>query len=212
MKEAAPPARPRRRDALANQDRIVEAAVRLFVERGFAVPVAEIADAAGVGIGTFYRSFPDRAALFEELGMRAYAHIEALIHDIRQEGLVGLIAVRRFLLGGLEIGDRLVLPLQGAPALTSVAAAQARARIDAAVEAFLDQAREAGAVGWDVNATDVILCAALVSRPIRGGPTIERALSRHVELFVSGLRGLCPSPDRPVTQADVEDDFAGDQP
>jgi AcrR family transcriptional regulator len=203
-----PRMRARRRDAVANRERIVEAAIELFVERGFAVPVTEIAEAAGVGVGTFYRSFPDRAALMDELGTRAYQLLDQLIHDIDAAGLVGLVAIRQYLLGALALGHRLVLPLHGAPAVTTPSAAQARARIDAGLGTYLQQARDAGAVVSDVNATDVILCSALLSRPLRGGPTIERALRRHIEMFIAGLGIVRHGIDDPVAQSEIEADFA----
>jgi AcrR family transcriptional regulator len=39
------------------------AAAEVFVERGVQAPVRDIAGRAGVGVGTVYRHFPDRAAL-----------------------------------------------------------------------------------------------------------------------------------------------------
>ena len=190
-----------------NRERIVDAAVALFAERGFGVAVSEIADAAGVGIGTFYRSFPDRNALLEELGIRAYGHLEELLARIADEGLIGLVAIRRYLLDTVHIGDRLVLPLQGAPPLVTAEAVAARRRIDTGLEAFLEQARAAGAAVSDVNATDVILCSALVSRRRARGPAWERAYRRHVEIFVAGLgHGRAPGAEL-VTQDDVENEW-----
>ena len=58
-------ARPLRADAERNRQRILGAARTLFAERGVDVSVEEIAAAAGVGIGTFYRRFPDRETLVE---------------------------------------------------------------------------------------------------------------------------------------------------
>ena len=58
-------ARPLRADAERNRQRILDAAKTLFAERGVDVSVEEIAAAAGVGIGTFYRRFPDRESLVE---------------------------------------------------------------------------------------------------------------------------------------------------
>ena len=57
--------RPLRADAERNRQRIVDAAKTLFAERGVEVSVEDIAAAAGVGIGTFYRRFPDRESLIE---------------------------------------------------------------------------------------------------------------------------------------------------
>ncbi|HLO35531.1 MAG TPA: helix-turn-helix domain-containing protein [Candidatus Deferrimicrobium sp.] len=53
-----------RADAARNRRRILEAAERLFAERGVeAVPMDDVAAAAGVGKGTLYRRFGDRAGL-----------------------------------------------------------------------------------------------------------------------------------------------------
>ncbi|WP_216208012.1 TetR/AcrR family transcriptional regulator [Amycolatopsis aidingensis] len=53
-----------RADAARNRARVLAAAERLFAERGAAnVTMDEIAREAGVGRGTLYRRYPDRAAI-----------------------------------------------------------------------------------------------------------------------------------------------------
>jgi AcrR family transcriptional regulator len=53
-----------RADAARNRARVLEAAARLFAERGpDAVAMDDVADAAGVGKGTVYRRFGDRHGL-----------------------------------------------------------------------------------------------------------------------------------------------------
>ncbi|HEX2312407.1 MAG TPA: helix-turn-helix domain-containing protein [Thermomonospora sp.] len=53
-----------RADAARNRARILEAAARLFAEKGAPnVTMDDIARAAGVGRGTLYRRYPDRAAI-----------------------------------------------------------------------------------------------------------------------------------------------------
>src|ERR671933_90846 len=76
MDTAAPPLR---RDAERNRQRILDAARELFAERGLAVTLNDVADHAGVGVGTVYRRFPDKAEL-----------VEALFEQ-RLEGIVGLL-------------------------------------------------------------------------------------------------------------------------
>ena len=49
--------------ALRTRETLVEAAAQVFVERGVQAPVRDIAGRAGVGVGTVYRHFPDRAGL-----------------------------------------------------------------------------------------------------------------------------------------------------
>jgi AcrR family transcriptional regulator len=47
-------------DARRNRDQILAAAKERFAAQGPDVPMEEIARAAGVGVGTLYRRFPDR--------------------------------------------------------------------------------------------------------------------------------------------------------
>lgn len=52
-----------RADAKANQQDIIQAAMRLFATRGPTASLRQVAEAAGVGIGTLYRHFPERKDL-----------------------------------------------------------------------------------------------------------------------------------------------------
>ena len=59
-----PPPRPERADAARNRARVLAAAERLFAARGAReVSMEDIAREAGVGKGTLYRRYPDRAAV-----------------------------------------------------------------------------------------------------------------------------------------------------
>jgi len=58
--------RPMRSDAVRNRARILEAADEIFAEQGLAGGVTEIAERAGVGMGTLYRHFPTKEVLIAE--------------------------------------------------------------------------------------------------------------------------------------------------
>jgi AcrR family transcriptional regulator len=60
---SAPQVRAKRVDAARNLRALLDAALQVFNESGFDAPVREIAERAGVGVGTFYRHFPQRADL-----------------------------------------------------------------------------------------------------------------------------------------------------
>src|SRR5579863_4602175 len=68
--DCADPARPLRRDAVRNRQRILKAASEVFTELGLEVSLDEVARHAGVGVGTVYRRFGTKedlvAALFED--------------------------------------------------------------------------------------------------------------------------------------------------
>jgi AcrR family transcriptional regulator len=56
-----------RSDALKNRERLLAAAGQVFEEKGLEASVADVAGAAGVGMGTLYRHFPSKEALVEAL-------------------------------------------------------------------------------------------------------------------------------------------------
>lgn len=88
--------RPLRADAARNRLKILAAARQVFAERGFDAPLDEIAERAGVGVGTVYRRFHDKDALidalFEErLGEIAELGRRALRADDPWEAFVAFI-------------------------------------------------------------------------------------------------------------------------
>ena len=76
--------RAERSDALANRQRILEAAREVFARRGLSAEVREIAERAGVGIGTLYRHFENREGL-----------LGALVHQAGEDLLRRLQAVAK---------------------------------------------------------------------------------------------------------------------
>ena len=75
--------------------------------------------------------------------------------------------------------------------------------------AFLDEGRAAGTVRAEVNATDVIMCGAMATQPLPHGPNWSVVATRHIALFMSGVRTFAdPLPGPAVTSEDVEAHFA----
>ena len=70
-----PAERAMRADARRNRERILAAARLAYAEHGRDVQIDEIADRAGVGVGTLYRHFPTKTAL---AGALAREHFESL--------------------------------------------------------------------------------------------------------------------------------------
>jgi len=208
--ELQPRRRAVRRDALVNREKILRAAAESMAQQGLNVPLADIAKAAGVGVGTFYRGFPDRTALLHALEHRSYDMLIDILDRIEESGQTGADAIETYLLESLNLGHQLVLPLRGAPPLTSAPAVAARRRINASLERFLADGRIAGTVHTDVNATDIIICAAMTGQPLPHGPAWPTLGRRHLSLFVRGLRSPDeqPLPGPPVTRDDLETQFA----
>ena len=58
-----------RADAKENREQILQTAHKIFAEKGLSVPISEIARQAGLGIGTVYRHFPTKEALFNAVNI-----------------------------------------------------------------------------------------------------------------------------------------------
>jgi AcrR family transcriptional regulator len=71
--------RPMRADAVKNRRRILDAAESVFAAEGLSVPIDVVAERAGVGVGTLYRHFPTKEALFEAI---VIARLQELVESV----------------------------------------------------------------------------------------------------------------------------------
>jgi AcrR family transcriptional regulator len=72
-----------RADALRNREQIVSAAQVLFISRGPDVPMEDVARAAGVGVGTLYRRFPDRCSLLTAVATNVLDTLAGKLREAR---------------------------------------------------------------------------------------------------------------------------------
>ena len=187
--------RPLRADAERNRQRLLEAAQRLFRERGLDVSVAEIAETAGVGRGTLFRNFASKEDLIAAIvadGM----HEVAAQGDELLEAPDAASALFEFL---AELAGRQQLNRDVAEALDESWLARedirgAHQEILVVLEQLLTRAQESGRVRRDVEATDVIMlfkgaCVA-ASHFGQNDPTM---IDRHLDLIQASLLS---SPDQ----------------
>jgi AcrR family transcriptional regulator len=199
-----------RRDAEENRERLLAVAARVALREGHTVPMAEIAARAGVGVATLYRGFADREALLNALQFRAYGFLNEILDEVETRDLPGLDAVGEFLTRALAIADQLVLPLHGAPPLVSAEATAARQSIDRRLERFLERGRAERGIRAPINATDIIVFSALITRPLPHNPGWPQLAARQIANFLNGLAGSGPIevPGPAVAQGDIEQSFA----
>jgi AcrR family transcriptional regulator len=72
-------------DAVRNRERVLEAAKTVFSAGGPDASLEAVARAAGVGIGTLYRHFPTREALFEAVYRREVQQLADLAEELKQQ-------------------------------------------------------------------------------------------------------------------------------
>ena len=151
--------RPLRRDAERNRQRILEAARELFAERGLGVTLNDIAHHAGVGVGTVYRRFPDKAQLIDGL------------FEQRLEEFVELMNAVLGAPGGRE------------------RVAQLRAQLYPLGERLVQRAREAGQLRADCEAQDIAILQLMLNLVIDAAQDVEPELwRRYLGIVFQGLR------------------------
>src|SRR6202044_3071932 len=151
--------RPMRADAQRNYQRLLDAAVAVFAERGADdVSLEEIARRAGVGIGTLYRHFPTRQALLEAvyrdqvetLAARSTALLGSADPVAALEEWLGALTV--FGVAKRSMNKTLLETLGKNSELFSSCGTMLRQ----ATTQLVEQAQSAGVVRTDVNGTDVL--------------------------------------------------------
>lgn len=180
-----------RADARANRDQLLAAARELLVTRGADISMKDIADHAGLGVGTLYRRFPDRDAL---LGATAEAYLSELAAELaaaRREERDAWAALRRFLYacidGGVGALASAVEPSLHARMQQDPRVLAARDAIGAEVADLTREAQADGALRADAGPEDVAVLMT-VQVYLRPEQDRRRTIERVTDLLLDGLR------------------------
>ena len=107
-------ARRLRSDAAANRERILAAATIAVRRDREKVPMATIADEAGVGIGTLYRHYPTRPALLAALTLRSFHLVLQHARPAALSDQPVAETLEQFFEQTIAARNELILPLHGA--------------------------------------------------------------------------------------------------
>lgn len=200
---------PLRRDAERNRQRILQAAARLIGEHGLDISHHEIAREAQVGVGTVYRRFPTREALFDAVyhqqldGLVAFANAAAR-HDDPWEGLE-FFFVRMF---EQQVQNRGLRELLIGHAGGTDLARSAQSQISPTIAALVERAHRARALKASVGATDLAMIPVMINSLMRASRDVEpEAWRRWLAIILEGLAagprhsnlpGEPPTPDEVV--------------
>jgi AcrR family transcriptional regulator len=184
----APLRRPRA-DAVRNRDRLLQAAKAVFSAGGPEASLEAVAKRAGVGIGTLYRHFPTREALFEAVYRREVQQLSDLADQLKNEA-DPLEALRRWLRSNVEFvatKKGMMAALELAVHGSSELYAHTFERLTKAIGGLLDRAVAAGMVRSDISPEDLL--RALVGMCyMHDQPGWQNSVLRLVDVFVDGLR------------------------
>jgi AcrR family transcriptional regulator len=204
---AARPGRLLRADAERNRQRILAAAAELFTERGLEPSLDDVARHAGVGVGTVYRRFPDKASLADALFNERIDALVALAEEAQAEP-DAWAALVSFLERSAEIlasnrGLRQILMFAAEGHDRGICA---RDRMRPAIESLIERAQADGQVRADLRPTDVpmieFMVAAAAEYAWQVRPTVWR---RYLALILDALRPASAS-GRPLPEPELSPD------
>jgi len=176
-----------RSDAAGNAERVMAAAVRAGLAEGKNVPLAQIAADAGVGVGTLYRRYPNRAALMEALQERAYRILIAEATDALDAGESGLDSVDRFLRQSFDHRDELVLPLHGAERTEATESARLRDQLKQVIGAIVERGHGDGTLRPEVTGWTIVRFGAMLAQPMSTARGWAASAAEQRAVFLRGI-------------------------
>lgn len=177
-----------RADGQRNLSSVLEAAAEVFAASGVDAPIREIAERAGVGLGTVYRHFPQRSDLIAAVMQSQvdacadaaaifagkYEPGEALVRWLHR--FMDFLGTKRGLAAALHSGDPAYEALPG----------YFFERIGAALETLLTEAAAANIIRSGIDAEDLLWTVGTMCQGPHGAePTYARKM---VNLLVDGMR------------------------
>ncbi|HZT64579.1 MAG TPA: TetR/AcrR family transcriptional regulator [Acidimicrobiales bacterium] len=181
--------RAQRADAARNRDRLLEVASEAFARDGVDASLEGIAKAAGVGVGTLYRHFPNRDALMEAVYRR---NVDVLVGEADDllankppaealaewmQRFVAYVATKR----GLAVHLKTVM------AADSELFTYSQERLNGTVRRLVAAAVESGEIRADVDPGDVLRALSGVCL-ISDLPGWQDQARRISGLLMDGLR------------------------
>ena len=177
-----------RADSVRNRERLLNAAARIWGTGGGDASLEAVARRAGVGIGTLYRHFPTREALFEAVYRHEVDEVAELAEQMGQESspvdalrqwlraIVKLVATKKGMLAALA------LAADGRSDLYAYSAE----RLSKAIGTLLQRATKAGQIRADITPEDLLraligLCYSY------DRPDWQEPVTRLLDVFVDGL-------------------------
>jgi AcrR family transcriptional regulator len=178
--------RPRRADAERNRARILRAASALFAEQGPDASMPELAERAGVGVGTLYRAFEDKERLLGAIvaeRLRWFARQLELAAETPDAWAAFEAAIWKG--AALQVKDR-ALHHAAVEALAVDEVVAAKQAVRSALGRLIERAQQQGTMRPDVAPDDIPMLLDGVGLTRQAGP--DARWERHLTIVIDGLR------------------------
>lgn len=197
-----------RRRAEARPDEVLDAALHLFVEQGYAhTTVEQIARRAGLSKGAVYLYFPSKKALLEGLVRRAVGPVAGFLQNIGAgfrgdprpviAGFLKFAAAAISAPGTLAIPKLVIREVMTAPEIAQIYRTEVLERAMPALQALIAQ----GVEGGYIRKVDPEMAVRTVMGPIiahlllaeifdiapEGGLALDRLVETHAAILFAGL-------------------------
>ncbi|MGC2277976.1 MAG: TetR/AcrR family transcriptional regulator [Candidatus Binatus sp.] len=189
MGQPAERARKLRADAVRNRERVLAAAKAVFRTGGADASLEAVARRAGVGIGTLYRHFPTREALYEAVYQHEVQQLWELAERLNDEASPvealrrGMRAIVEFVATKKGMSAALALAVTGSSELH----ARSSPRLEKAARILLERAVAAGEIRSGIDPGD-LMRAVVGMCLLHSQPGWQANVLPLVDVLVDGLR------------------------
>jgi AcrR family transcriptional regulator len=175
-----------RADAQRNRGRVLEAAEVVLARDGLSASMREIAELAGVGVGTIYRQFPTKEALYQAIVLDRMRRLAGRAGELAKAADAGeaffayfstIVAdstVKKVLVDALAAAG--IDPKAGAPDIMGP------------IETLLVRAQQAGAVRRDVGMEELLALLSATCLAAQHNNWGEDLRTRTLAVVFDGLR------------------------
>lgn len=201
-----------RADARRNRQRVLDAARAAFAESGVDVGMTDIAQRAGVGVGTLYRHFETKEALMDALLLDHLERVRQVAEAGLQEpdpwsafaGVLRLLVERK-------VEDKCLCEVFEGRVTVGPEVLELERRIYESIRALMRRAQDAGVLRADLAPGDLALVLSGIgaARWLRGERGADLS-ERYLTMILDGLRapGATPLPHRPLSKRELGELFA----
>ncbi|MEU7696408.1 TetR/AcrR family transcriptional regulator [Microbispora hainanensis] len=182
------PARTLRADAQRNRTRILEAAETVFAAKGPSASTEEIAQKAGVGIGTVFRHFPTKESLLKAIMHAVAVRLADEARALAAEGDPATAFFAFFTRTVEQAAEQKTVVDLLAQAGIPVTVAKPVLALREAVEVLVGKAQQAGAVRPDVRVPEIMALLVGVCQASLHTPWEPDLRARTLAIVFAGLR------------------------